>query len=56
MLDNLERAPRRPRSRSTATSAEGIARSRLVHEELAGVLRGAGIESYSPQGEPFDPD
>ena len=29
---------------------------KLVYEELAGVLRGAGIESYSPAGEAFDPD
>ena len=29
---------------------------RLVYEELTGVLRGAGIESYEPVGEAFDPD
>ena len=29
---------------------------RLVREELAAVLGRAGVESYSPDGEQFDPD
>ena len=56
MLDNLERAlaAAEPIDRSVANHlAEGV---RLVYEELAGVLRGAGIESYEPAGEAFDPD
>ena len=57
VVDNLERAlaAAEPMDRDVAPNhiAEGI---RLVHEELAGVLRGAGVESYEPAGEPFDPD
>ena len=57
VLDNLERAlaAAEPIDRDTAPNhlAHGV---KLVYEELAGVLRGAGIESYSPQGEAFDPD
>ena len=57
VLDNLERAlaAAEPIDRDTAPNhlVHGV---KLVYEELAGVLRGAGIESYSPQGEQFDPD
>ena len=57
VLDNLERAlvAAEPIDRESAPNhlAEGV---RLVYEELAGVLRNAGIESYSPAGEAFDPD
>jgi molecular chaperone GrpE len=57
VLDNLERAlaAAEPIDRDTAPNhlAHGV---KLVYEELAGVLRGAGVESYSPQGEAFDPD
>jgi len=57
VLDNLERAlaAAQPIDREVATNhiAEGI---RLVYEELGGVLRGAGVESYEPAGEQFDPD
>ena len=57
MVDNLERAmaAAEPMDRNVAANhiAEGI---RLVYEELSGVLRGAGVESYEPAGEPFDPD
>jgi molecular chaperone GrpE len=57
VLDNLERAlaAAEPIDRDTAPNhlAHGV---KLVYEELAGVLRGAGIVSYSPQGEAFDPD
>jgi molecular chaperone GrpE len=57
VLDNLERAlaAAEPIDRDSPPShlAEGV---KPVHEELAGVLRGAGIESYSPAGEAFDPD
>jgi molecular chaperone GrpE len=57
VLDNLERAlaAAEPIDRDSPPShlAEGV---KLVYEELAGVLRGAGIESYSPAGEAFDPD
>jgi molecular chaperone GrpE len=57
VLDNLERAlaASEPIDRESPPShlAEGV---KLVYEELAGVLRGAGIESYEPTGETFDPD
>jgi molecular chaperone GrpE len=57
VVDNLERAlaAAEPRDENEAENhiAEGI---RLVHEELSGVLANAGIESYSPAGERFDPD
>ena len=56
VLDNLERAlaAAQPIDRDTAPShiAEGV---RLVYEEFAGVLRAAGVESFEPTGEPFDP-
>jgi molecular chaperone GrpE len=57
VVDNLERAlaAAQPMDRELAANhiAEGI---RLVYEELNGVLRGAGVESYEPAGEQFDPD
>jgi molecular chaperone GrpE len=57
VVDNLERAlaAAQPIDREVATNhiAEGI---RLVYEELNGVLRAAGVESYEPDGEQFDPD
>jgi molecular chaperone GrpE len=57
VVDNLERAlaAAQPMDREVAANhiAEGI---RLVYEELNGVLRGAGVESYEPAGEQFDPE
>jgi molecular chaperone GrpE len=57
VVDNLERAlaaaqPRDPEHAGNHL-AEGV---RLVHEELSGVLVNAGVESYEPTGERFDPD
>jgi molecular chaperone GrpE len=56
VLDNLERALKaaEPRDEASPSShlAEGV---RLVHEELKGVLRRSGVESYEPAGEQFDP-
>jgi molecular chaperone GrpE len=55
VLDNLERAlaAAEPRDGSPdAHLAEGV---RLVREELVGVLKRSGVESYEPLGEPFDP-
>jgi molecular chaperone GrpE len=54
VIDNLERAlaASEPRDEASAHLAEGV---RLVREELAGVLRRSGVESYEPQGEAFDP-
>jgi molecular chaperone GrpE len=56
VVDNLERALAAAEPRDDAAPshlAEGV---RLVYEELSGALGNAGIESYSPAGEQFDPD
>jgi molecular chaperone GrpE len=56
VVDNLERAlaAAEPQDEQADNHiAEGV---RLVYEELAGVLKSAGVESYSPTGEQFDPD
>jgi molecular chaperone GrpE len=57
VMDNLERAlaAAEPIDRDSAPNhlVDGV---RLVYEELASVLRNAGIESYEPTGEAFDPD
>jgi molecular chaperone GrpE len=52
VLDNLDRAL----AAANAEEDHLAAGVRLVREELAGVLSRAGIESYSPTGETFDPD
>ena len=52
VLDNLERALAAANPEEDHL-AEGV---RLVYEELAAVLRRAGVESYEPAGEQFDPD
>jgi molecular chaperone GrpE len=52
VVDNLERAlAASPQADNHL--AEGV---RLVYEELAGVLANAGIESFEPTGEQFDPE
>jgi molecular chaperone GrpE len=50
VLDNLDRA-----LAAAASEDEVVEGVRLVRDELAGVLERNGIESYEPQGEPFDP-
>lgn len=55
VVDNLERALAAAEPRDDAVPnhiAEGV---RLVYEELSGVLTNAGVESFEPTGEPFDP-
>jgi molecular chaperone GrpE len=52
VVDNLERALVAA-GEQEGHLAEGV---RLVHEELVSVLHRAGIESYEPIGEAFDPD
>jgi molecular chaperone GrpE len=50
-LDNLSLAV------AAAEAHEGLAEGfRLVEAELTAALGRAGIESYSPEGEPFDPN
>jgi molecular chaperone GrpE len=54
-LDDFERAlahAEAEESDEEHTLTRGI---RLVQEQLLAALRRAGIESFSPQGEPFDP-
>jgi molecular chaperone GrpE len=52
VVDNLERALAAAGEEEDHL-AQGV---RLVHEELLGVLRRAGVERYSPEGESFDPE
>jgi molecular chaperone GrpE len=56
VVDNLERAVAAAEPRDDGVPnhiAEGV---RLVYEELAGVLGNAGVQSYEPVGDQFDPD
>ncbi|MBV9197264.1 MAG: nucleotide exchange factor GrpE [Solirubrobacterales bacterium] len=52
-VDNLDRAL------AAATEANGtenlVSGIRLVHADVVAALARAGIESFSPEGEPFDP-
>jgi molecular chaperone GrpE len=52
VLDNLERALAAANPEEDHL-ADGV---RLVRDELVSVLGRAGVESYSPLGEAFDPD
>jgi molecular chaperone GrpE len=57
VLDNLERALAAAQPRDDDRAANHIAEGvRLVYEELSGVLVNAGVESFEPTGERFDPD
>ena len=56
-VDNLDRALAAAEAagepdNGTATLVSGI---KLVHADVIAALGRAGIESFSPQGEPFDP-
>jgi molecular chaperone GrpE len=52
VLDSLERALAAAQGES-----EGLERGvALVHEELRAILSRAGVESYDPAGQPFDPN
>ena len=56
VVDNLERALAAAEPRDDGAPnhiSEGV---RLVYEELSGVLGNAGVESFEPTGEQFDPD
>ena len=52
VVDNLERALEAAGA-DPSSLTKGVA---LVHEELRGKLEEAGVESYDPTGEPFDPE
>ena len=54
VIDNLERALQVGQDPSAHEAlASGVA---LVHEELRGRLRNAGVEAFDPTGERFDPE
>jgi molecular chaperone GrpE len=56
VVDNLERAlaaAEQGENGAVDHITEGV---RLVHEELSRVLARAGVESFEPTGEQFDPD
>jgi molecular chaperone GrpE len=56
VVDNLERALAAAEPRDDGAPnhiAEGV---RLVYEELSGVLANAGVSSFEPTGDQFDPD
>jgi molecular chaperone GrpE len=51
-VDNLDRALE---AAGTATPEELAAGVKLVHDEILAAFARAGIEPFSPEGEPFDP-
>jgi molecular chaperone GrpE len=52
-IDNLERALAAASADPAGHLAGGM---RMVRDDLVGALARAGVESYTPQGEPFDPE
>ena len=52
-IDNLDRAL--TAAADSAAAAELTAGIKLVYDEILAALGRAGIEPFSPQGEPFDP-
>ncbi len=56
-LDNLGRALAAAEAGGEAETVEHLAAGvKLVNDELLGALKRVGIEPFSPQGEPFDPN
>jgi molecular chaperone GrpE len=56
-LDHLELALRAVEGTGPTHPAEDVVKGfKLVHEELLGALERVGIQGFSPQGEPFDPN
>ncbi len=54
-VDNLERALDHAPEASDDSEQAFLAGIKHVHSDLIGALQRAGIERYSPEGEPFDP-
>ena len=54
-VDNLERALEHAPEASDEAEQAFVAGIRHVHSDLIAALQRAGIERYSPEGEPFDP-
>ena len=60
-LDHLEHALKaakgHPQTTSTSGAGEDVVKGfALVHDEILNALGRVGIEAFSPQGEPFDPN
>jgi molecular chaperone GrpE len=54
-VDNLERALDHAPEQASEAEEAFISGIRHVHSDLIAALQRAGIERYSPEGEPFDP-
>ncbi|MGI8712568.1 MAG: nucleotide exchange factor GrpE [Solirubrobacteraceae bacterium] len=54
-VDNLERALAHAPASDPADDGGFIAGLKHVHSDVVAALQKAGIERYSPEGEPFDP-
>ncbi|HEY6396224.1 MAG TPA: nucleotide exchange factor GrpE, partial [Solirubrobacteraceae bacterium] len=58
-IDNLDRALEAATSTETGAADDGaqalVSGIKLVHGDLLAALTRAGIERFSPEGEPFDP-
>ena len=54
-VDNLERALAHAPEQSSEAEQAFVAGIEHVHTDLIAALQRAGIERYSPEGEPFDP-
>jgi molecular chaperone GrpE len=58
-IDNLDRALEAAESAEAPAAEDGaqglVSGIKLVHSDLIGALTRAGIERFSPEGEPFDP-
>ena len=54
-VDNLERALEHAPEASDESEQAFVAGIKHVHSDLISALERAGIERYSPEGEPFDP-
>jgi molecular chaperone GrpE len=54
-VDNLERALEHAPEQASEAESAFISGIQHVHSDLIAALQRAGIERYSPEGEPFDP-
>jgi molecular chaperone GrpE len=56
-VDNLDRALQAAEAQSNGQEAENtlVSGIKLVHQDVIAALARVGIQPYSPQGEPFDP-
>jgi molecular chaperone GrpE len=56
-VDNLDRALEAAQAATNGENGDGtlVSGIKLVHAEVIAALARVGIERYSPQGEPFDP-